>query len=176
MSNKIIDNTKGRELVNIIKQELKKSKEAKFAVGYFFLSGFNLVKDDFPQNNQHIPFLKIVMGNETTYPTKEELVEGFRLRELLKQKMLEELQKIKDKEDVKKRIKELKELIAKKVIDVKLFDKSRLHAKLYLFLTRPEEKIESPGLAIVGSSNFTAEGLTTNKEAILGYAKIIAFS
>jgi len=44
----IIDNSQGRELVRVIKDQLKKSKEAKFAIGYFFLSGFNLVKDDFP--------------------------------------------------------------------------------------------------------------------------------
>jgi len=61
-------------------------------------------------------------------------------------------------------LKTLKDFIANKVIDVKLFEKSRLHAKLYLFLTKPEEKYGSQGLAVVGSSNFTAEGLTKNKE------------
>jgi len=44
----IIDNSPGRELIQVIKDQLKKSKEAKFAIGYFFLSGFSLVKDDFP--------------------------------------------------------------------------------------------------------------------------------
>ncbi|MFN3383833.1 MAG: hypothetical protein ACK401_02935 [Archaeoglobaceae archaeon] len=42
----IIDNSPGRELVNVIKDQLKKSKEAKFAIGYFFLSGFSLIKDE----------------------------------------------------------------------------------------------------------------------------------
>ncbi len=160
----IIDNSKGRELVSVIKDQLKKSKEAKFAIGYFFLSGFNLVKDDFPENIEKTPFLKLVMGNETTYPTKEELVTGYNLRELLKQKMIEDLQKSKLTEKQINQLKELKEFIAKNIIDVKLFEKSRLHAKLYLFLTKPEEEYGSPGLAVVGSSNFTAEGLTRNKE------------
>ncbi|MCG2728342.1 MAG: hypothetical protein L6244_06825 [Candidatus Methanoperedenaceae archaeon] len=46
----IVDNSPQRELINVIKNQLKKSKEAKFAIGYFFLSGFSLVKDDFPES------------------------------------------------------------------------------------------------------------------------------
>jgi len=160
----IIDNSPRRELIQVIKDQIKKSKEAKFAIGYFFLSGFSLVKDDFPDNYENRPFLKIVMGNETTYPTKEELVAGYNLRELFKQRMIEDLQKQRLTDEQIKQLKDLRDFIANNVIDVKLFDKSRLHAKLYLFITKPEEKYGSPGLAVVGSSNFTAEGLTQNKE------------
>lgn len=160
----IIDNSPDRELVEVLKDRLRKSKEAKFAIGYFFLSGFSLVKDDFPDNYDNSPFLKIVMGNETTYPTKEELVAGYNLRELFKQRMIEDLQKRKLTEEHIQQLRTLKEFIANNTIDVKLYEKSRLHAKLYLFLTDPEEKYASPGLAVVGSSNFTAEGLTKNKE------------
>ncbi|MCD6231123.1 NgoFVII family restriction endonuclease [Candidatus Aerophobetes bacterium] len=160
----IIDNTPQRELIRVIKDQLKKSKEAKFAIGYFFLSGFSLVKNDFPGGLSPLPFLKIVMGNETTYPTKEELVAGYNLRELFKQRMIEDLQRQKITEEQINQLKALRDFVAKDIIDVKLFDKSRLHAKLYLFLTKPEEKYGSPGLAVVGSSNFTAEGLTQNKE------------
>ena len=104
------------------------------------------------------------MGNETTYPTKEELVAGYKLRELFKQRMIEDLQRQKLTEVQIRRLKALRDFVANNIIDVKLFDKSRLHAKLYLFLTKPEERFGSPGLAVVGSSNFTAEGLTQNKE------------
>jgi len=168
MNNKIapniIDNSPGRELIQVIKDQLKKSKEAKFAIGYFFLSGFSLIKEDFPNNIPKRPFLKIIMGNETTYPTKEELVAGYNLRELFKQKMIEDLQKAHLTEAQIKQLRALRDFVANNIIDVKLFDKSRLHAKLYVFLTKPEEKYGSPGLAVVGSSNFTAEGLTQNKE------------
>jgi len=160
----IIDNSPGRELVMVIKDQIKKSKEAKFAIGYFFLSGFSLVKDDFPDNYENLPFLKIIMGNETTYPTKAELVEGYNLREEFKRRMIEDLQRLEPDEEHITKLRTLKEFIANNVIDVKLFDKSRLHAKLYLFITNPDEKFSSPGLAVVGSSNFTAEGLTKNKE------------
>ncbi|RLD14110.1 MAG: hypothetical protein DRI22_03580, partial [Caldiserica bacterium] len=160
----IIDNSPGRELIRVIKDQLKKSKEAKFAIGYFFLSGFSLVRDDFPDKYEKLPFLKIVMGNETTYPTKEELVAGYNLREIFKQRMIEELQIQRLSEQQIRQLKALRDFVANGIIDVKLFDKSRLHAKLYLFLTKPEEKYGSPGLAVVGSSNFTAEGLAQNKE------------
>lgn len=160
----IIDNSTDRELVIVLKDRLRKSKEAKFAIGYFFLSGFSLVKDDFPGNYDGLPFLKIVMGSETTYSTKEELVVGYNLRELFKQRMIEDLQKRKLTEKDLQQLRSLKDFIANNIIDVRLYDKSRLHAKLYLFLTSSEEKYASPGLAIVGSSNFTAEGLTKNKE------------
>jgi len=95
---------------------------------------------------------------------KEELVAGYNLRELFKQRMIEDLQKQKLTKEQIKQLKDLRDFIANDIIDVKLFDKSRLHAKLYLFLTKPEEKYGSPGLAVVGSSNFTIQGLTQNKE------------
>jgi len=160
----IIDNSPNKKLVEVLKDKLSKSKEVKFAIGYFFLSGFSLVENDFPQKCDKKPFLKIVMGNETTYPTKEELVAGYKLREIFKQRMIEDLQGITINDEVISRLKFLKDFIADNIIDVKLYDKSKMHAKLYLFLTNPDEKYGSPGLAIVGSSNFTAEGLAENKE------------
>ncbi len=163
-SSKIIDNTPGRELVNVLKDLLKNCEEAKFAVGYFFLSGFNLVDDDFPTEVQRKPFLKLVMGNETTFETKEELVSGYNLREFFKQKMIEELQGKELNEWQIKQLRRLRDYVANNLIEVRLFDKARLHAKLYLFLKDLEDRYGSPGVAIVGSSNFTAEGLTRNKE------------
>lgn len=160
----IIDNSQGRELVRVIKDQLKKSKEAKFAIGYFFLSGFNLVKDDFPKDYENRPFLKIVMGNETTYPTKEELVEGYNLREIFKQRMIEDLQSEQLSDEEVSQLKTLRDFVSNNIIKVKLYDKSRLHAKLYLFLTNPKEPYGSSGLAAVGSSNFTSVGITRNKE------------
>ena len=126
----IIDNSPDRELIKVLKDQLKRSKEAKFAIGYFFLSGFSLVNDDFPDSDsyENRPFLKIVMGDETTHPTKEELVAGYNLRDFFKQRMIEDLQKTEVNEEKIKQLSTLKDFIANGVIDVKLFDKSRLHA------------------------------------------------
>ena len=113
----IKDNSPGRELIRVIKDQFKKSKEAKFAIGYFFLSGFSLIKEDFPDISK-TPFLKIVIGNETTYPTKEELVAGYNLRELFKQRMIEDLQKQKLSDEQIERLKALRDLIANNIIDI----------------------------------------------------------
>ncbi|GIW23669.1 MAG: ATP-dependent helicase [Candidatus Sericytochromatia bacterium] len=168
---KIIDNEK-IQLIEVIKKALKIAKEAKFAIGYFFLDGFNLIKEDFPDNIKNKPFLKIIMGNETTLPTKEELASGYKLREQLKFILTENLENSEfsneneDEDEQIKRIKDLKELIANNIIDVRLYEKSKMHAKLYVFITKEEKENspESPGIAIVGSSNFTNKGLTINKE------------
>jgi len=154
----IIDNTRKR-VVDYIKTHIKGSKEVKFAIGYFFLSGWNLVKNDFPESAEN-GFLKIVIGDETTEITRRELAKGYNL----KLKMLEELSELEDSS----KIKELYELIRQGKIDIRIYTQSKLHSKLYLFIKRPEELFnefgESPGLAIVGSSNFTARGLAQNKE------------
>jgi len=160
----VIDNSPNRELISVLKDQIGKSKESKFAIGYFFLSGFSLLREDFPDSYDNLPFLKIVMGNETTYLTKEELVAGYDLRELFKQRMIEDLQKKKLGEGQIEQLRTLKEFVGNNIIDVKLYEGSRLHAKLYLFLTDPDEKYTSPGLGVVGSSNFTSDGLTKNKE------------
>ena len=86
----VIDNSPNRELISVIKDQIKKSKESKFAIGYFFMSGFSLVRKDFPNSYNTLPLLKIVRGNETTYLTNEELVAGSNLWELFKQRMVED--------------------------------------------------------------------------------------
>ena len=45
----IIDNS-NIKLADFIKNRIKTSKEAKFALGYFFLSGWDIVKNDLPND------------------------------------------------------------------------------------------------------------------------------
>ena len=154
----IIDNMSKR-LIDYIKNYIKSSKESKFAIGYFFLSGWDLVKNDFPENSED-GHLKIIIGDETTQITRKDLVKGYNL----KLEMLTELSELEDSS----KIKDLYELIRQGKIDIRIYTKSKLHSKLYLFI-KPSEilfsEFEGPReLAIVGSSNFTAKGLTQNKE------------
>lgn len=151
----IMDNTENREVVKVIKDQLRSCKEAKFAIGYFFITGFSLIEDDFPEEFEERPFLKIVMGDETTQQTSHEIKEGYELREKFKDEMISALQKAALTDNQRNKITLLKRLIAENIIEIKLFEKSKLHAKLYLFLTNPPSEYQSPGLAIVGSSNFT---------------------
>jgi len=81
-----------------IKAHIKDSKEACFAVGYFFLNGWDLIKEDLPDKAKP-GFLKILIGRELDYPTYEEISRGYKLR--LKTKMLEDLSEVKDISKIK---------------------------------------------------------------------------
>lgn len=167
----LLDNSSAdKQMVEALKANLKSSSQSKFAVGYFFLSGFNLMKDDFPSTDGHK--LKLVMGRETTEPTAHEISIGYRLRKgSIENEFFNQLNLV-EKGGIE-RIKELHDLIKDGLIDVKIYDEDRMHAKLYLFIKKPdlikkwqnnEQIYESPGDAILGSANFTEKGLTTNKE------------
>lgn len=158
----IFDNSQGNELVGVIKDRLKVTKIGKFAIGYFYLSGFKLVEEDFPDSPDFQ--LRMVMGNDTNSATKSDLVLGHELRASLQQSIIEDLQNAELSEDELSNLSSLVRMIRSGKITVKLYDSARLHAKLYLFLTNPQETLGSKGLAVVGSSNFTNDGLTRNKE------------
>lgn len=171
MSN-IYDNSKDKTIAEIVKDRVRNvnNHEVKIAVGYFFLSGYNLVKEDFPEKvvsedrAGKEPFLKIVMGNETSGKTKSEIAKGYSLRKEICGRLASDLEVMPVGDDQVKAIRDLKELIGKNVIEIKLFEQARLHAKLYLNIDNPESKHDPIGKAIVGSSNFTYAGMTQNRE------------
>ena len=162
---RILDNTQDKKVLDVMKDLIKKPdmKQLSFAVGYFYLNGWNLIKKDFPED---LPkkFMKILIGRELDIPTFNEIKKGYRLR--LKTDLLDDLCEIKQ-EDIEK-IKELYYLIKEEIIDIKIYIENKLHSKLYLFIDRPEElkpiAHRSPGTAILGSSNFTVPGTLTSRE------------
>lgn len=78
MASNIIDNKKdvpGRQLLYNVKKALDYSAEAKFAIGYFFLSGFNGIQTEI--NSDHFKRLRLLIGNTSDKETIEQLVEGY---------------------------------------------------------------------------------------------------
>lgn len=158
MDNNIIDNRcDDTQLVDSIRDLLKDTKKGKFATGYFYLDGYNLVKKDL----QDIESLQIIMGDETTRPTKREISRGYDDREnkiqYVKENLMHDIAHIFNEEQQEKII-ELYELISEGRIDVRIYNKGKFHPKLYIFLS------ENKKTAIVGSSNFTKPGLKENVE------------
>lgn len=141
----VIDN---REylLSDYVNRYADSAKDVKMAVGFFYLSGFDLMKESV----QGADSVKILMGRRTDLKTKDELVKGYE----------EELRNLPEEgEDVKKVLK-LYELIREDKVDVKVYTDETLHSKLYLFkFTQPHSPI-----AIVGSSNLSKSGFTSNTE------------
>lgn len=176
----IIDN-RDFLLSEAIKKMLSSSDRAKFVIGYFFLSGFKEISEYLKDLKE----IKILIGNTTNKETIEQLVEGYKkldkVRDVLeKEKFLNKSETKILKKDTSKDIKEtieymdqderdeeiiktLDKLISEGKVNFKIYAKGRLHAKAYIFDYK-EGKGYEKGIAIVGSSNLTLSGLTNNTE------------
>jgi len=184
----IIDNRK-EILVDHINQILSSSEAARFAVGYFFLSGFTSISKEL----DGIKELRLLVGNTTNRETLEQLAEGYRRLELVKdvaeaqtypkrtetRQMADEtaenirssMELMDQTDEAEALVNTLVRMIEEKRLKVKVYTKGRLHAKAYIFDYgmlfdsdgKPVERHEK-GIAIIGSSNLTLSGITHNTE------------
>lgn len=126
------------------------------ASGYFYVSGFELVKDEL----KDITRIRIIMGSETDAETASEISLGHKQK--IEQELMRDLETIPDKDESKiKAIEKLHEFIKSGKIEVKIYVKEKFHAKAYVF-ERADQSIGD--VAIVGSSNFTRSGMEGNTE------------
>ena len=188
MPSQIIDNRR-KKLVDEINVQLDATVKAKIAVGYFFLSGLKAIQEKLSAKNENgeykIKEVRLLIGNTTNRETIEELAKGYRLVEEI-EKRLEKLkrpgagERKLEKENAINEVRgvigelyqtdeniRLVQTVHNMVVDgrmkVKVYIKSRLHAKAYIFdFLYPQPN--SKGIAIVGSSNLSLAGLTHNTE------------
>jgi superfamily II DNA/RNA helicase len=184
----IIDNRK-QKLVDHINRILSSTDAARFAVGYFFLSGLESIA----QRLASVKELRLLIGNTTNHETLEQIAEGYRRLELVEE--AREAQTYPKRADTKRMTGEtaanirsaielmdqtdgaqavvtaLVRMIEEKRLKVKVYTKGRLHAKAYIFdygtvYDKRGKEIERQenGIAIVGSSNLTLSGVTHNTE------------
>lgn len=184
----IIDN-RSEKLVEHIKRILGSTDAARFAVGYFFLSGLESIAKSLAQVKE----LKLLIGNTTNRETLEQLAEGYHRLELVSEaaeeqaypkrsamkQMAEEtaeniratVELMDQTDDAEQLVKVLVRLIEEKRLKVRIYTKGRFHAKAYIFdyadmfdvLGNKVERQEN-GIAIVGSSNLTLAGVSHNTE------------
>ncbi|MDI6802752.1 MAG: phospholipase D-like domain-containing protein [Bacteroidota bacterium] len=176
----IIDN-RSEKLIEHILRILPSSERAKFAVGYFFLSGFEPLRKQLNEVGE----IRLLIGNTTNYQTLEQLSEGYKRLELVeeaekhvkflkradeKRNMNVTAENIKDAVSLMDQTDEQEELVAtvaslikQKKLKVKVFTRGRLHAKAYIFDYKQDGRYEK-GIAIVGSSNLTLSGISHNTE------------
>ena len=146
----IIDN-RGEKLSDHINRILGSTEAARFAVGYFFVSGLTCIADKLAGVKE----LRVLIGNTTDRQTLEQLAEGTRRLELVADKLeslrfrkrtearraaaetaenvaaaLETMDQTDEGEAV---VKMLVRLIEEKRLKVKVYTKGRLHAKAYIF-------------------------------------------
>lgn len=184
----IIDNRK-EKLVAHINRILSSTESARFAVGYFFLSGLESIAHRLVGVSE----LRLLIGNTTNRATLEQLAEGYRRMELVAEAAEAEaypkrtetksmagetagnirsaIELMDQTDEAQAVVTALVRMIEEKRLKVKVYTKGRLHAKAYIFdygrifdkSGKPVERHEN-GIAIVGSSNLTLSGVTHNTE------------
>ena len=178
MTHDIIDN-RNEKLVEHINLILDSTDHARFAVGYFFLTGFTSIAKEL----QNLTELRLLIGNTSTRETIEQLAEGYRelsaienaTEDLIysnqatrRERTSETAENLKGCIDImpqtdesEQLIRTLVNMIISKRLKVKVYTKGRLHAKAYIF---DYKQGYETGTSIVGSSNLTLAGLTSNAE------------
>jgi len=180
MPHDIIDN-RTRELAPEINNFLADSIRAHFAVGYFFLSGFQAIAEHIPALDQ----LRLLIGNVTNRQTIEQLAEGThhlatlqravrrewmasaqapRMRAETADSIQTTLELLDQTDDAQALVLSLADLIAQGIVQVRVYTRGRLHAKAYLFDFNPARIRAQTGAAIVGSSNLSLGGVSHNTE------------
>lgn len=173
----IIDNRE-QLLAEHVCKILQQTESVKFAVGYFFVSGLQEIR----QQLTHISTIRLLIGNQSNQATIDALMQRERHPQRV-QAAIGKLQNVKEKkriaeetakgirealsippltDDTEKLLAEIKAWLATGKLEVRVYTKEKLHAKAYLF-AYPEKTYEQ-GIAIVGSSNLTLSGLKNNTE------------
>ncbi len=175
----IIDN-RTRHLAEEIASRLTVSQRAHFAVGYFFLSGFEAIAPHLSELSE----LRLLIGNTMTQETIEQLVEARRRLDAAEAVVqdqqfvnrdrkaavltdtvgnLSDAASAMDQTDAAEcLLNTLVDLVESGRIKVRVYTKGRLHAKAYIF----DYKAGMPdaGVCVVGSSNLTLAGIQHNTE------------
>lgn len=184
----VIDN-RNTKLIDHLRRIMDSTEAAKFAVGYFFLSGFAGIADKLEQMKE----LRLLIGNTTNRETLEQLAEGYRRLELVQEDLekqsyrrrsdaqqmandtlentRESIELADQTEEQENTVQILVKLIEAKRVRVRIYTKGRLHAKAYIFDYGPiydlfgkVKEREEHGMAVVGSSNLSLAGVTSNTE------------
>lgn len=146
--NSLIDNREV-ELAQKFKELANNIDTIKIVTGYFYLSGFNLVKDQLKGKK-----VRIIMGDQTDPITQNEIKLGYEKRALYK--FNQDIERMDDNDG--QLLKSLSDLIGCGDIEIKVYkdDDKKLHAKAYIFSSDEDVRLRS---LIIGSSNFTRSGM-----------------
>ena len=143
----IIDNSK-LKLFEELNKILKEQKSLDIASAYFNIAGFQLIKDALSNTEK----LRLLLG--LSPKTDERTPDVFQPEEQYKKSFRLDLEEEPFERDKKEAVTALIDLLKDPAWEVRLYDKGFLHGKAYIF----------DKLAIVGSSNFTYSGFTSNTE------------
>ena len=147
----LIDNIEGNTLQKVLESLLVKSISLDIATGTFEIGAFLSLGKTW----QHLDGIRLLMGDETTRRTKDELIKA------LQEATDANIESEKEQDDTLHGLAAVREAIRKGQITVRVYDKAKFHAKLNVMRAQSLSPVD---FATVGSSNFTRPGLTQNVE------------
>ncbi|MDG5821618.1 helicase-related protein [Natronococcus sp. A-GB7] len=170
----LVDNADGT-LEDVYGDIIPQCEEIRIATGYFYLSGFDLIKDELdnlrdPDEMDHAP-LRILMGRKTDRRTADEISEGQTLQEQFQEELEADIEELNNAQI--ERLDRLRDFIANGLVDVRVRDPEQgyFHAKGACFRgavddpsAREGDVDRRPAATIVGSSNFSQSGQRNNIE------------
>lgn len=139
------------------------------ASAYFNVRGFRLLQPGL----EKLGSFRLLIGDE---PDKAESVGLVPKAPNIKRGLWGDMQKLPFTEETLRTVEDLIVFLRREDTKVRVFEKGFLHAKCYLFYGDSPSKgwdRFQPVAAIVGSSNFTGPGLTTNKELNLSHKAVL---
>lgn len=161
---------------NVFGEATAQVDEARIATAYFSPSGFMRIAPML----QDIPTIRLLLGTEPIADSEiwrkqvgesEERFITKRLRENLKKQedsLRAERDHIPFERAATDAVRELITKLKEGNMEVRRYEEHFLHAKAYIFSPAIEGEYGKPEAVIVGSSNLTASGLTSNRELNLG--------
>ncbi len=141
------------------------------ATAYFTVGGFRLLQDQL----SHLGSLRLLLGAEPA--TGEQL--GLRPDpDFVKGRIRRDLEVLPFDEATLRLVEDLIAYLRRETVAVRLHSEGFLHAKCWLFYSdRPGQQMLfdrfRPIVAVVGSSNFTVPGLTSNRELNLAHKVLL---
>ena len=159
----VIDNQQHRlaDVLNAILAE-HAGKSLDIATAYFNVQGYKLLRDGLGQ----LGSFRLLLGDEPG----DGLALG--IRPVAAIQLLSELNSSPYNEETLQLVESLIAFLRRDLVEVRAYRQGFLHAKCYMFYNDLPVGIADrfqPRVAIVGSSNFTGPGLTSNKELNLSH-------
>lgn len=149
--NTILDNRESNTVLEALKRLLPESQSLDVATGYFEI-GSLLALDGYWNA---LASIRLLMGDETTRRTRQELVDALRVASQ------ESIEREKERDDSLRGLEAIRNAISTGAIQARVYARAKFHSKAMLMKMKPPHL---SNYGIVGSSNFTEPGLCRNVE------------
>ena len=179
ISNNIVIDNEENTLLDHLNDLLPDATKVSIAVGYFFISGFAKIMDKLDKieksdNPDHV--MRLLISPVTNRKTVEALLatnESYDMvgsiplksedenKELARQQLIKTLEYMPQKDEEQRAARRLIDMIKIGKIQVKVYTKTQLHAKAYLF-ELDDKRMKN--VSIIGSSNFSISGIKEHAE------------